>query len=58
MAGPITTGETGPDWEPVTDANRYFAQDEDSGAFAFGPTEEAARAKLATAPDYAGRVSS
>lgn len=40
----ITTGETGPDWEP-TDETRFYAQ-RGGGEFSFGPTAEAAHDAL------------
>jgi hypothetical protein len=49
---PVTTGETGPDWEP-TPATAYYAQRGDDGPFMFGPTPEAAQAALERAESEA-----
>jgi hypothetical protein len=58
----IEVGETGPDWAPITKANRYYAQDTNvHSRMAFGPTPEKARDALEDMPvdvtaDYAEQV--
>ena len=41
----LTVGLTGKDWEP-TDRNRYFAQADDDGLYAFGSTAKEAENNL------------
>lgn len=51
MAPHVESGPVGPDWTPARPSESFYAQsiapDGTPGAFAFGPTEEAAREALA-----------